>query len=123
MLRSAGRDRPRVDCTETALRARVRIVLDEDSIPVQPQVTAVCELLGLEPLYLACEGRVLIWLAQCDVKRALEVLRAHPLGRGAMCTGEVREPKDGRTPPVLRTSIGGERPLDMLSGMDLPRIC
>jgi hydrogenase expression/formation protein HypE len=110
-------------CYETALRARVRILLDEDAIPVRPQVLATCELLGLEPLYLACEGRALIWLARSDVQLALETLRAHPQGRGAVCIGEVREPQDGRTPLVLRTSIGGERPLDMLSGMDLPRIC
>lgn len=110
-------------CYETALRARVRIVLDEDAIPVRPQVLGTCELLGLDPLYLACEGRALIWVAGDDVERALDCLRSHPLGRGATCIGEVRAPEDGRTPLVLRTSIGGVRPLDMLSGMDLPRIC
>lgn len=110
-------------CHETATRAGVRIVLDEDALPVRSETRATCELLGLEPLYLACEGRVLVWVAEHDAERALAVLRAHPLGRDAARIGVVQELGRGRLPLVLRTSIRGERPLDMLSGHDLPRIC
>lgn len=110
-------------CHETATRAGVRIVLEEDALPVRPQVLATCELLGLEPLYLACEGRALAWVAAHDAERALAALRAHPLGREAARIGEVQALGGGRLPLMLRTSIRGERPLDMLSGLDLPRIC
>lgn len=110
-------------CYETAARAGVRIVLDETELPVRPEVRAVCELLGLEPLYLACEGRALVWVADADAERALETLREHPLGRGAAAIGRVVARRDGHAPLVLATAIGGERPLDMLTGLDLPRIC
>lgn len=110
-------------CYETARRAGVRIVLDEAAVPVRPQARAVCELLGLEPLYLACEGRALVWVAGEDAERALATLRAHPLGRGAVRIGTVEASSNGRAPLVLATTIGGERPLDMLAGLDLPRIC
>jgi len=110
-------------CYETATRAGVRIVLDEDALPVRPETRATCELLGLEPLYLACEGRALVWVAERDAERALSALRAHPLGRDAVRIGTVQELGRRRLPLVLRTTIGGERPLDMLSGLDLPRIC
>ena len=110
-------------CHEAATRAGVRIVLEEGALPVRREVRAVCELLGLDPLYLACEGRALAWVAERDAERALEVLRAHPLGREAARVGLVEEAGPRSLPLVLRTSIGGERPLDILSGIDLPRIC
>jgi hydrogenase expression/formation protein HypE len=110
-------------CHESAVRAGVRIVLEEELLPVRGDVRAVCDLLGLEPLYLACEGRVLVWVAAEDEARALAALRAHPLGRGATRIGTVHERTDGRSPLLLRTTLGLERPLDMLSGLDLPRIC
>lgn len=110
-------------CHETAMRAGVRIALDEDELPVRREVRAVCELLGLDPPYLACEGRALVWVAARDAQRALSALHAHPLGREAARIGLVHERGPRALPLVLRTSIGGERPLDMLSGIDLPRIC
>jgi len=80
-------------------------------------------LLGLEPLYLACEGRALIWVPERDAGRLLEALHAHPLGAGATAVGRVEARSNGSSGVALRTLVGGERPLDLLSGLDLPRIC
>ena len=110
-------------CNEVAARAAVRIVLDETSVPVRPQVRGVCDLLGLDPLYVACEGRALLWVAGHDAERCLAALRAHPLGRGAAVIGRVAEAAAGLAPVALRTAYGTERPLDVLSGSELPRIC
>jgi len=110
-------------CNEAAVRAGVRLVLDEQAIPVRREVRAVCELLGLEPLYLACEGRLLAWVSERDADRALAAMREHPLGRDATVIGHVEAMLNGNAPLILRTTSGGERPLDMLSGVDLPRIC
>jgi hydrogenase expression/formation protein HypE len=110
-------------CNEVAQRSGLRVVLEESALPVRREVHAVCELLGLEPLYLACEGRLLSFVAPADVAPALAALRAHPRGRDACWIGHVEARADGRAPLVLRTAAGGDRPLDMLSGLDLPRIC
>ncbi len=112
-----------VTCNEVAGRAGVRIVLDEARLPVRGEVSAISEMLGLDPLYLASEGRVLAWVAGPDADRALDALRSHPLGLGAVRIGEVTAAPPGAVPVLLRTRIGGERPVDLLSGMDLPRIC
>jgi hydrogenase expression/formation protein HypE len=109
-------------CNEVAARAGVRIVLDEAAVPVGDAARAVCEVLGLDPLYVACEGRVLAWVDPVDVPRALDALRAHPLGRGAALVGTVEPFQEGPR-VVMRTPFGGLRVLDLLSGMDLPRIC
>ncbi|MCU0230400.1 MAG: AIR synthase-related protein, partial [Acidobacteria bacterium] len=100
----------------------VRIVLDEAAVPVGDAARAVCEVLGLDPLYVACEGRVLAWVDPADAPRALDALRAHPLGRGAAAVGTVEPHREGPR-VVMRTPFGGLRVLDLLSGMDLPRIC
>jgi len=110
-------------CCEVADRAGVRIVLDEEALPLRPQAAATCELLGLEPLYLACEGRALLWAPEDDAQRLLDALRAHPQGRDAAVIGRVETRSNGQAGVVLRNAFGGERPLDLLSGMDLPRIC
>jgi len=108
-------------CHEAAARAGVRVVLEAEAIPVSAPVNAVCEVLGLDPLYIACEGRLVAWVAAADAARALAALRRHPLGGGAAAIGAV-EP-GGDTPLVLVTPYGARRVLDLLSGMDLPRIC
>ena len=109
-------------CHEVAARTGLRIDLEENAIPVGDAARAVCEVLGLDPLYVACEGRLLAWVDPADAPRALAALRAHPLGRGAAIVGTVEPWSDG--PRVtLRTPYGGRRVLDLLSGMDLPRIC
>jgi hydrogenase expression/formation protein HypE len=109
-------------CHEVASRAGVRIVLDQPAIPVRPEVRGVCELLGLDPLYVACEGRMVVFTAEGDADRVVEVLAGHPLGRGAARVGRV-EAAAGGAPVVLRTLYNTERPLDLLAGAELPRIC
>jgi hydrogenase expression/formation protein HypE len=110
-------------CNEVALRAPVRMVLAEDAVPVRPEVQAVCRLLGLDPLYAACEGRLLAWVAAPDADRALQALRAHPLGAGAAVIGRTGAAERGKPPVALQTRYGVERPLDFLAGTDVPRIC
>ncbi|MBZ5639812.1 MAG: hydrogenase expression/formation protein HypE [Acidobacteriia bacterium] len=112
-----------VTLNEVAGRAGVSIVLDESCLPIRPEVAAIAEILGLDPLYLASEGRLLAWVPAGDRERALEALRSHPLGRGAARIGVVKEAREGAVPVLLRTRVGGERPVDLLSGADLPRIC
>jgi hydrogenase expression/formation protein HypE len=99
------------------------VVLDESEIPIRREVAGVCDLLGLDPLALACEGRALAWVAAGDADRALETLRSHPLGENSAIIGRMEEAMPGAPPVIMRTRVGGERPLDLLSGLDLPRIC
>ena len=106
---------------EIAVASRVGIQLNETQVPVRPAVRGVCELLGLDPLYVACEGRLVAIVPRSSAERVLCAMQAHPLGRDAALIGEVRE-----TPPGIvseRTSIGGERVIVMLAGEQLPRIC
>jgi hydrogenase expression/formation protein HypE len=110
-------------CNEVAQRSHHRLVLHEDDIPIRDQVRAVCEVLGLEALSLACEGRFLAWLPAAQVATALEVLHQQPGGDGAAIIGRVEAGQAGQVPVVLETRVGGLRPLDLLSGSDLPRIC
>jgi len=97
----------------------VRIV--EETVPVRPPVRAACDILGLDPLYVACEGRVVAVVSEREAPVARAALSRHPLGEGAAEIGEVREGPAGRV--TARTRIGGERIVDMLSGDQLPRIC
>jgi hydrogenase expression/formation protein HypE len=110
-------------CHETAERSGLRIHLDERAIPVRPEVRAVCELLGLEVLSLACEGRVVAWVAGRDAGTALAAMRAHPGGAEVAVIGRVTERRADEVALVLDTAAGGRRPLDLMSGSDLPRIC
>jgi hydrogenase expression/formation protein HypE len=106
---------------EIATASRVAIALEELQIPVRPEVRGVCELLGLDPLYVACEGRLVAIAPRAGAERLLESMRAHPLGRDAAIIGEVRAAPAGLV--TERTSIGGERVVIMLAGEQLPRIC
>jgi hydrogenase expression/formation protein HypE len=110
-------------CHEVAGRVNLRCILDEASLPVRAETLTTCELLGLDPLYLACEGRMLIWVAPRDTPRLLQVLHGHPLGRGAARIGRTETRKSTQAAVLLKTAIGGERPVDLLSGSELPRIC
>ena len=105
---------------EIARGAGCAIELDEEAIPVEEPVRAVCELLGLDPLFLASEGRCVAFAPEPQVDRLLHVMRRHPLGRGAARIGRV---VSGRPRVVLRTSIGTRRLLLLPAGEPLPRIC
>lgn len=105
---------------EIAVSSQVEIALDEAAIPVDGGVAAVCELLGLDPLYVACEGRFAAIVAQDDAPRALEILRRFQVSEGACLAGRVRIGPPGL---VMRTRLGVDRILDLLSGEQLPRIC
>ncbi|MDZ7374460.1 MAG: hydrogenase expression/formation protein HypE [candidate division KSB1 bacterium] len=106
---------------EISRQSRVAIEVDERSVPVRPEVLGACELLGFDPLYLACEGRLVAVVPESEAERALTVLRTHPLGREAAVVGRVLREPEARV--YLRTGIGGRRILDLLSGEQLPRIC
>lgn len=108
---------------EVAGRSGCRLVYDETAIPVRDEVRTVCDLLGLEAWALPCEGRALIWLPAGQAEEALRILRRHELTRGAVSIGRTEALAEGAAPVVLRNAYGAERPLDLLSGMDLPRIC
>ena len=106
---------------EIARRSRAGIVLDEAAIAVHEPVRGVCELLGLDPLYVASEGRLLAVVSALDAPRVVEAMQKHPEGRDARIVGEVVE--DPAALVVLRTAVGGRRIVDMLQGEQLPRIC
>ena len=106
---------------EIAVQAAVGIRLTETSIPIHEQVRGACEILGLDPLYVANEGKCLLIVAREAGEAVLAALRQHPLGREAAVIGEVVADHPGRV--VLRSRIGGQRIVDMLSGEQLPRIC
>jgi hydrogenase expression/formation protein HypE len=106
---------------EIAMASKSGIRLVEAAIPVGEEVRGACEILGLDPLYVANEGKCLALVAPEVADRALEVVRAHPLGREAAIVGEVVAEHPGRV--MLRSRVGGVRVVDMLSGEQLPRIC
>ena len=106
---------------EIAAASRAGIRLDEAAIPVGEAVRGACEVLGLDPLYVANEGKALAIVARPAAERALAALRAHPLGRDAAVIGEVVAEHPGKV--YLKSRVGGVRVVDMLSGEQLPRIC
>ncbi len=106
---------------ELAGRSRAGIEIDETAVPVREAVRAACELLGLDPLYVANEGKLVAIVAPEAAEAALAALRAHEYGRQAAVIGRVTEAHPGRV--VLRTALGARRVVDMLTGEQLPRIC
>lgn len=106
---------------EIAQASGVGVVLEEDAIPLRPGVAAACELLGLDPLYAANEGKLICICEAADADTLLDVMRAHPLGSESARIGVVVE--DAGHLVVMRTGFGGERVVDWLSGEQLPRIC
>ena len=105
---------------EIALASGLAVCLNESDVPIRESTRAVCEILGYDPLYLACEGRVVAALAAEQADEALSLWRAMPEGREAARIGVV-EP--GRMPVVLQTALGGQRVLEELAHDPLPRIC
>src|SRR6185437_4609562 len=107
--------------SEIAESANVGIRLEEASIPISEEVKGACEILGLDPLYVANEGKLLAFVAAEETSTALAALRAHSLGAKAAIIGEVVDEHPGMV--TMKTRVGGTRVVDMLSGEQLPRIC
>jgi len=105
---------------EIAMAAGCDIWIEEAAVPVRPEVRGAAELLGLDPLYLANEGKFLAVVSPGAAETALEVMRSHPLGRSAAVIGEAGA---GRGNVYLKTAFGGTKFLDLLAGAPLPRIC
>jgi len=107
--------------TEIAQTARVGIKLDEASIPISEEVKGACEILGLDPLYVANEGKLLAVVPFDAAETVVATMREHPLGRKAAVIGEVVDDHPGFV--TMKTRVGGTRVVDMLTGEQLPRIC
>ena len=106
---------------ELARQSGVGIDIDEPALPVREEVRAACEMLGLDPLYVANEGKLVAICGAEDAPRLLAAMRAHPLGKDAAIIGSVRD--DPNRFVQMTTSFGGRRNVDWLSGEQLPRIC
>lgn len=106
---------------EIASKSNVGIVIEENEIPVRESVKGFCELLGLDPLYLANEGKLIAICPSEEADKLLQVMRGHPLGEESRIIGRVVE--EHRKKVVLQTLIGGHRIIDMLTGGQYPRIC
>jgi hydrogenase expression/formation protein HypE len=120
-LRDATRGGVGTVCNELAQACGLGVLLEEERLPVRPMVSGACELLGIDPLYVANEGKFVAVVAPEEAGAGLAALRSHPLGADAAEVGEiVAEPAES---VVLRTGFGGTRIVDMLVGDPLPRIC
>jgi hydrogenase expression/formation protein HypE len=106
---------------EIAEAARLHIKIDENAIPMLEDVRGACEILGLDPLYVANEGRFVCFVRGPEAEKALRQMRTHPLGSQAQIIGTVADDTPGLV--TMRSSIGATRIVDMLSGEQLPRIC
>ena len=121
VLRDPTRGGLATTLNEIAQQSGVGMSLQEATIPVNPTVAAACEFLGLDPLYVANEGKLVAICAAQDVERLLTVMRAHPHGIRAAIIGEVIEDSHGFV--QMNTKLGGRRIVDWLTGEQLPRIC
>jgi hydrogenase expression/formation protein HypE len=106
---------------ELASASRAGVWIEESRVPLLPGVRAACELLGLDPLYVACEGRLCAVVPEASAERLLAAMRAHPQGRDAAIVGRVVADHPGLV--TMRSLAGGERVVSMLAGEQLPRIC
>jgi hydrogenase expression/formation protein HypE len=120
-MRDATRGGVATILNEVATAAGVAVVVEEDAVPVRPEVRGACELLGIDPLYVACEGRIVVIVDPGAADAAVAALQAHPLGAGATTVGRVAEDPPGLV--LLKTGFGGTRIIDLLVGDPLPRIC
>ena len=121
VLRDPTRGGVATTLKEIAVQSGVTITLHEESLPVNPGVKGVCSILGLDPLYVANEGKLLALVAPELAQEALSIMRRHPLGKDAAIIGEVTESSTGRV--LMETLVGGVRGVEMLAGEQLPRIC
>jgi hydrogenase expression/formation protein HypE len=121
VLRDPTRGGLATTLNEIARQSGVGMMLQEKALPVKPTVAAACEFLGLDPLYVANEGKLVAICAAADAQRLVDAMRAHPLGRDAALIGSVHE--DPHHFVQMTTGFGGKRIVDWLSGEQLPRIC
>ena len=121
VLRDPTRGGLAATLNEIAHQSGVGILLDEKNIPVKPSVAAACEFLGLDPLFVANEGKVIVICRPEHAQKALSVLRSHPYGQEAAIVGLVTEENAGFV--EMTTLLGGKRSVDWLNGEQLPRIC
>jgi hydrogenase expression/formation protein HypE len=120
-IRDATRGGVATILNEVAVASQVAIVVEEDKVPMRAEVRGAGEILGIDPLYVACEGRFVAVVDGAEVDAALAALRSHPLGAEAAVIGSVKA--DPPTLVLLKTEFGGTRIVDMLIGDPLPRIC
>lgn len=121
VLRDPTRGGVATTLKEIALQSGVSVTLREEALPITPAVRGVCSLLGLDPLFVANEGKLLAFVAPEAAEAALAVIRRHPLGARAALIGTVEGTPPGRV--RMETVVGGLRTVEMLSGEQLPRIC
>ena len=120
-LRDATRGGIATVLNEVAHNSQVGILLEEAAVPLRDEVKGFCEILGLDPLYLANEGKVVCVVAANEADAALAAMRANPLGEKGSVIGRVTEAPAGTV--IMKTTFGGRRVVDMLVGDQLPRIC
>ena len=121
VLRDPTRGGLATTLNEIAAQSDVGIMLDEQSIPVRPEVSSACEMLGFDPLYIANEGKLVAFVTQEDAQLVLNAMRGTHHGEEAVIIGQVRSEPRGRV--LLKTALGSTRVVDMLAGEMLPRIC
>ncbi len=121
VLRDPTRGGVATTLKEIANQSDVDILLDETVLPIAAEVAGACALLGLDPLFVANEGKLLAFVAPEGAQQALAILQRHPGGNRAAIIGEVTSAPGSRV--ILRTAIGGRRSVEMLAGEQLPRIC
>jgi hydrogenase expression/formation protein HypE len=106
---------------ELAKQSEIKIIIEEERLPVRDEVLAACEMLGFDPLYVANEGKLVAVVAAPDAERVLDTMRKTRYGKEAVILGEVMEGNSGRV--VMKTHLGATRIVDMMVGDLLPRIC
>lgn len=121
VLRDPTRGGLSTTLNEIALSSNVEIEIDEENIPVQKGVRAACEILGYDPLYMANEGKLVAFVSPEVASEVLKKMRKNKYGKESKIIGKVTKKSEGKV--YLRTTIGGRRIVDMLTGEQLPRIC
>ena len=121
VLRDPTRGGVATSLNEIAMAAQIGVEIEEAAVPVNEEAKDACEILGFDPLYVANEGKLIAFVPAVHAQPMIEAMRAHPLGKNAAIIGAVTDAHRGLV--VMKTTIGGTRVVDMLSGEQLPRIC
>ncbi len=126
VLRDPTRGGLATTLNEIAEQSQVCMLIEETALPIHESVQSGASFLGLDPLYLANEGKLICIVPENELENVLQAMRSSPYGKEAACIGRVLAPENGKTQPgqvILKTQIGGKRLLSMLEGAQLPRIC